>query len=142
MPPLVARVFTPLSTHCRRGAIDGAGPDRADVAARIRLGGAKRAQFHVSRAGEHLRTPLPDRLRRPVGHYRDGRQRAARERLAAARPAEAQVPTSALRRRTAEQDNADAQNGIQKVSLISSSLREESGQGRCVLMVLLKPHFS
>jgi hypothetical protein len=35
---------------------------------------------NVPRAAEHLRAPLPDLLRRPVGHHGDRRQRAAGQR--------------------------------------------------------------
>jgi hypothetical protein len=63
-----------------RRVIDRPGPDRPDVAARIGLGGAERAQLHLSRTAEHLRAPLPDLLGRPVGHDGDRGQRTARQR--------------------------------------------------------------
>ena len=64
MPPLVAQVFVPLSTHSSgRLVVDGASADGADVDASVGLRGAERAELGVAGRAEHLRAPIADLLR-------------------------------------------------------------------------------
>ncbi len=60
--------------------VDGAGADRAHVAARVGLGGAERAQAHVVGGAEHLRGPLQDLLLGAVGGDGHRGQRGAGQR--------------------------------------------------------------
>ena len=77
MPPLVAQVLVPLSTHSSvASSYDGAGPHRADVAAGVGLGGAERAELRVVRACRTSAGPTRRSARRC--RWRARRRRRAR----------------------------------------------------------------